>query len=49
MINYHHFSWVISDLAVDLAYAIGDTVGEQFESWQKANKTSSTTTKVEFF
>ena len=50
MINYHHFAErLFSDLALDLAYAIGDTFGEQFESWQKANQTSSTDAKVKFF
>ena len=41
----------ISDLTLELAYAlgVGNTFGEQFESWQKANQTSSTDAKVEFF
>ena len=50
MINYHRFpEQLISDLALDLAYAIGDKFGEQFEIWQKGNKESSTNAKVEFF
>ena len=50
MINYHHFGeWLIPGLAVDLAYAIGNTFGEEFENWQKGNQTSSTNAKVEFF
>ena len=50
MINSHHFAErLTSDLALDLAYAIGDTFGEEFESWQKAHHTSSTNAKVEFF
>ena len=49
-INYHHFAEQhISGLAVDLAYAIGNTFGEQFESWHKDHQTSSTNTKVVFF
>ena len=43
------FEWLTSDLALDLAYAIGDTFGEQFESWQNAHQTSSTNAKVESF
>ena len=50
MINCHHFGeWLIPGLAVDLAYAIGDTFGEEFENWQKGNQTASTNAKVEFF
>ena len=50
MMNYHNFGeWLISGLAVDLAYAIGNTFGEQFESWQRENQTLSTNAKVEFF
>ena len=50
MINYHRFpEQLISDLALDLAYAIGDKFGEQFEIWQKDNKESSANAKVDFF
>ena len=50
MINYHCFpEQPISDLALDLAYAIDDTFGEQFEIWQKDNKESSANAKVDFF
>ena len=50
MINYHRFpEQLISDLALDLAYAIGDKFGEQFEIWQKDNQASSANAKVELF
>ena len=50
MINYHRFpEQLISDLALDLAYAIGDKFGEQFEIWEKGNKESNANAKVEFF
>ena len=50
MINYHNFTErLISDLALDLAYAIGDMFGEEFETWQMDHQTSSTNAKVEFF
>ena len=49
MINYHRFpEQLISDLALDLAYAIGNKFGEQFEIWHKDNKESSANAKVEF-
>ena len=44
---YHFSKWIISDLAVDLAYALSKRFGEQFESWQKANQTSNPSTKVD--
>ena len=34
---------------MDLAYALSNTFGEQFESWQKVNQTSSPSSKVELF
>ena len=50
IIDKHNFSeWLISDLALDLAYTLGNTFGEQFESWLRANQASSASTKVEFF
>ena len=50
MIDYYHFAeQLISDLALDLAYTLGNEFGEQFERWLKANQTSSPNTKVEFF
>ena len=49
MIDYHRFAErPFSDLALDLAYAIDDTFGEQFESWQKVNQASSANAKVDF-
>ena len=36
-------------MAVDLAYALSNTFGEQFESWQKVNQTSSPSSKVDLF
>ena len=48
MINYHRLTeQLISDLALDLAYAIGDKFGEQFQIWQKGNQATSTNAKVE--
>ena len=50
MIDYHYFAeQLISDLALDLAYTLANTFGEHFESWLRANQTSSANTKVEFF
>ena len=36
-------------MAIDLAYALGNKFGEQFDSWQKKNQTSSANAKVKFF
>ena len=50
MIDYHHFAeQLISDLALDLAYTLGNEFGEQFQRWLRANQTLSPNTKVEFF
>ena len=50
MIEYHHFAeQLISDLALDLAYTLGNEFGEQFERWLRVNQTSSPNTKVAFF
>ena len=36
-------------MAIDLAYTLGNTFGEQFDSWQKKNQASSANAKVDFF
>ena len=50
MIDYHYFAeQLIPDLALDLAYTLGNTFGEKFQSWLRDNQTSSPNAKVSFF